>query len=324
MFATRSFSRSYAPEDYFSMLENKKVEKLVVNPDSLKTILKDRKLYLEVEKQKTDLYPVSKVFVEKLFRWFYTSTEILPALSPESLLSVTNDLLSTIYKRGMKYPFNTVQLRIEDSVVLSILGNNYVTIEDREIYEHIGQFGVQKIIHDDHITRFISEIKIQNEAVVGDRMGYAMHFTNSQTGFGAMTRSIYILRYWCKNGAVSDQLLKKDCHYHTGGGLQGFVRSLESFSTDFGEWVSNFEVCLKEARKENYNKLMAVRVKEILSRVLTVYETKELMKTLEKSETLWQVYDVLTTRAKTFNTYQRFLLEEAAGSVISRLCSGSE
>lgn len=322
MFATRSFSSSYKPDDYFSAVENKRVENLNVNPGLLKTVLKDGNLFLEIEKQKTDLLPVSKVFVKKLFRWFYTSTEILPALSPDSLLSVTNDLLTAIYKRGEKYPLNTVQLRIEDGVVLSILGSNYLTIEDREFYDHIKEFSVQKIVHDDHITRFISEIKIQKEAVVGDRMGYAMHFTNSQTGFGAMTRSIYILRYWCKNGAVSSRLLSNDFYYHNGGGLQGFMKSLESFSTDFGKWVSNFEIDLKESRRTNYDERVARRVKDIISKVMTVYETKDLMKSLEKSETVWHVYDRLTTRAKTLHTYERFLLEEAAGSVISQLGRG--
>lgn len=322
MYSQRSFSSSYTPDDYFSLLEKKNVEILKVDPGSLKTVLKEGRLFLEIENQKKDLFPVSNVFVEKLLRWFYTSTDMLPYLSPDSVLSITNDLLSTIYKRGRQYQVNEVKIRIEDGVALSILGNNYVTIEDRDLYQYIKEFGVQKIVHDDHITRFLSEIKIQKEAVVGDRMGYAMHFTNSQTGFCAMTRSIFILRYWCKNGAVSSELARKDFYYHNAGGLLGFSNSLESFPTEFREWADNFEICLKEARNTKYDKKSAFRVKDLISRALPVYETRDFIKDLEKADTIWQVYDTITTQAKKCSTYDRLLLEEVAGKVIMQFGSG--
>jgi len=322
VYSNRRFNSSYTPDEYFSLLEKKKVEILKVNPGSLKTVLKEGRLFLEIENQKNDLFPVSNVFVEKLLRWFYTSTDILPYLSPDSVYSITNDLLSTIYKRGRQYQVNEVKIRIEDGVALSILGNNYVTIEDRDLYEYIKEFGVQKIVHDDHITRFITEIKIQKETVVGDRMGYSMHFTNSQTGFGAMTRSIFILRYWCKNGAVSSELAKKDFYYHNSGGLPGFASSLESFPTEFSEWVDNFEICLKEARNTKYDKKTSFRVKDLITRALPVYQTRDLIKFIEKADTIWQVYDTITTEAKKHTIYDRLLLEEVAGKVIMQFGGG--
>ena len=221
-----------------------------------------------------------------------------------------------------RFQENEVMIRIEDGVALSILGNNYVTIEDRDLYEYIKDFGIKKIVHDDHITRFITEIKIQKEAVVGDRMGYSMHFTNSQTGFGAMTRSIFILRYWCKNGAVSSEIAKKDFYYHNAGGLLGFSNSLESFPTEFSEWVDNFEICLKEARNTKYDKKTGFRVKDLITRALPVYETRDLLKSIEKADTIWQVYDAITTEAKLYTTYDRLLLEEVAGKVIMQFGSG--
>ena len=322
MYSRRSFSSSYTPDDYFSQLEKRKVEIVKVNPGSLKTVLKEGRLFLEIENQKKDLFPVSRVFVEKLFRWFHTSTDMMPFLLSDSINSVTNDLLSTIDRMRRRFQENEVMIRIEDGVALSILGNNYVTIENRDLFEYIKDFGIQKIVHDDHITRFITEIKIQKEAVVGDRMGYAMHFTNSQTGFGAMTRSIFILRYWCKNGAVSSELARKDFYYHNAGGLLGFSNSLESFPTEFSKWVDSFEICLKEARNTKYDKKTGFRVKDLITRVLPVYETRDLIKFIEKADTIWQVYDTITTHAKKCRTYERLLLEEVAGKVIMQFGSG--
>lgn len=311
------------PEDFFDFRSTIRVQNIKVMPNELKATIKDNKLYLEVERQKNDLFQIEDIFIKKLLRWFYANTEIVQLLSIEAKAHVVNDLLSVIYRKGQKYSDNFVKLRVEDESVYSILAKNYVTVEDTEFYEVIKDFGITFVEHDPYITRFISDIRLQTEAVVGDRMGYAMHFTNSQTGFGALTSSVYVFRYTCRNGAVAIKE-RNSIFYHGPEAFRKFRDSIRGFESFFNEIVPEFDRGLIKARTIKYEKKMHPIVQNLIGPALPVLETKEMMRALERCTNLWEIYDHLTTSAKNMVIYKKFLLQEAAGNIIYRLVRNAE
>lgn len=306
------------PDEFFEYRNKIQVQNIEVNPGKLKAVLKDGQLYLEVESQKNDLFRIEEIFIKKLFRWFYTGTEMVPLLSAEAKLHVINNLLSTVYMRGQKYPDNYVKLRVEDGSVYSILAKIYETVEDTEFYGSIRNFGITAVEYSPYITRFLSEIKLQTEAVPGDRMGYAFHFTNSQTGFGALSASVYVLRYWCSNGAVSSAE-KGQIFYHGPGAFRKFSDSVQGFEEQFNDMVPEFDRGLVKARGIEFAEKLHPGVKLLIGPALSVYESKEMMKSLARCKNLWEVYDHLTTTAKNHEIYQKFLLQEAAGRIITQM-----
>lgn len=311
------------PEEFFEYRNKIQVQNIEVSPGALQAVMKDGKLFLEVEGQKSDLFRIEEIFIKKLFRWFYTGTEMVPLLSAEAKLHVVNNLLGAIFRRGQKYPDNFVKLRVEDGSVYSILARSYETVEDTEFYEVIKTFGITNIEHSPYLTRFLSDIRLQTEAVVGDRMGYALHFTNSQTGFGALSASVYVLRYWCSNGAVSSSE-KGHLFYHGPGAFWKFRNSIEGFEEHFNTFIPEFDRGLIKARTIKYEKQFKTTVRYLIGPALSVYDTKEMMKQLERCGNLWEVYDHLTTAAKNYDIYQKFLLQEAAGNIITRLVMRKE
>jgi hypothetical protein len=192
-----------SPEQFFDFRSKIKVQNLEVAPYHLKALIKDNKLFLQVEGQKSDLFLIPTIFVRKIFRWFYTGTEMVNYLSTEAKEKIINDLLTEIDRRGQNYNNSRVNLRIENDYVYSILAHNYETVEDLKFYEAIKHFGITTVDYDPYITRFRTNVKLETEVKVGDLVGYSLHFTNSQTGFGALSRSVHVLRYICSNGAVT-------------------------------------------------------------------------------------------------------------------------
>lgn len=314
---------SMRPEEFFEYRSKIDVQNIEVAPNALKAIIKENKLFLEVERQKNDLFRIEEIFIKKLFRWFYTNTEMVSLLSIEAKAQVVNDLLSTIYRRGQKYPDNFVKLRVEDGSVYSILAKNYVTVEDIEFYDVVKDFGITVVEYDPYITRFISDIRLQTEAVIGDRMGYALQFTNSQTGFGALSSSIFVFRYTCRNGAFATRG-SKSIFYHGTGAFNQFRASIIGVDDFLNDIVPVFDRGLIKARTVEYEKKLHPIVKNLIGPALSVFETKEMMRELERCKNLWEIYDYLTTRAKSMGIYTKYLLQEAAGNIISRLVRKAE
>ncbi|MCK6605283.1 MAG: hypothetical protein L6Q59_10340 [Ignavibacteriaceae bacterium] len=306
------------PEEFFEYRSKIAVQNLNVSLGSLKAVIKDDNLFLEVEGQKSDLFRIEEIFIKKLFRWFYTGTEMVNLLSTEAKLHVVNNLLSEISYRGKNYPDNYVKLRVEDGSVYSILASIYETVEDTEFYKAIKDFGITYVEHSPYITRFISDIRLQTEAIVGDRMGYALHFTNSQTGFGALTSSVFVFRYTCRNGAVA--IRERDSiFFHGRDAFKKFCDSVCGIESFFDEIVPEFDRGLIKARTIKYKKEMHPLVQNIIGPALTVFETRKMMKALERCTNLWEIYDHLTTSAKEMGIYEKFLLQEAAGNIICQL-----
>jgi len=311
------------PEEFFEYRKQIDVRNINCSPDALNAIIENNNLYLEVGKQNTERFEIKEIFVKKLFRWFYTNTDMLPALSIEAKLIIINDLLRTIYDRGKKYIDNAVKLRVENGSVYSILAKNYETVEDDQFFDAINQFGITYIEYSPYITRFISDVRLQTEAVVGDRMGYALHFTNSQTGFGAFSKSIFVYRYVCKNGAVSS-FGKTSLTYHRLGSFRQFSSSISDFEDLFEGVVQELDKGLIKSKTIKYEKKLQPIVKSLISPALSVYETKDMMEKLEVCKNIWEVYDHLTTSAKTPDLYKNFLLQEAAGNIITRFSRKTE
>jgi hypothetical protein len=190
-------------------------------------------------------------------------------------------------------------------------------VEEDNFFNAINQFVITYVEYSPYITRYISDVRLQTEAVVGDRMGYALHFTNSQTGFGAFSKSIFVYRYVCKNGAVSS-FGKTFLTYHRLGSFMQFCSNLSDFEDLFEGVVQDLDRGLMKTRTIKYNKNLSPIVKSLISPALSVYETKEMMDQLEGCNNIWEVYDHLTTSAKTPDLYKNFLLQEAAGNIISR------
>lgn len=289
-------------------LKSRSLNRIETAPANLKIVNSGRLLVLQVMNGKIREYPVRRTFLYKLLRWYGFSLGQLMKLSTESVTSICNDYLMNIKR-------SKVIIKTEKDEALSILSPDYNDIADLEIIRQIAELGVRNISRNDFFMSIATEEKIKTEPIPGDKYGIGLNVINSETGFRALTVSHYILRYSCSNGAVariSDD--DDDKRYHYG-------------KEDLGLFLNEKVKKATVERKILIDKLLRLNDKKISN--TKEYYIKKIDPVLGKKEatiffndfsnelTQYDLFNMITSRAKEYDLSKRYFLESFAGEMIS-------
>lgn len=282
--------------------------KLTLNPANLKIKPDGKFLKLSVMDKKVEEYPIRKSFLYKLLKWYSFPMNQFNRLSNETIISVCNDYLMNINREF-------VNVTLENGEALTITSPDYNEITDLEIINKCANLGVRTVSRNDFMMRITTEEKLKFEAVKGDNCGIGLNVINSETGFRALSVAHFILRYTCSNGAIVRIVNKENqrVHYgYKGNELQEFLDKQVGLAL-----ISQLQVA--DSIKNLSNKPAAEYIENLNKRVesyLGKDEGKGFLSELKDESSLYDLFNLVTNKAKRYDLSQRVLLENLAGDLI--------
>ena len=296
------------PVEVIDYLQDLDRVKLSLSPANLKIKSDGKMLMLQIMDKGTQDYPIRKSFLHKLLKWYSFPINQLNRLSNETLISVCNDYLMNI---NIEY----VNVTLEKGEALTITSPDYNDITDLEVIKKCADLGVRTISRNDFMMRITTEEKFKFEAVKGDNCGIGINIINSETGFRTLSIAHFVLRYVCSNGAIVriDNNTNERIHYgYKENKLQEFLDEQVALAL-----LSQKEVA--DSIKDLSNKPAAEfieRVNKKIESFLGKNESKNFFESINNQSTIYDIFNVVTDRAKTYDLSRRIFLENLAGNLI--------
>lgn len=297
------------PKVVIDFLESRKIENIETSPSNLKIVGEGNSLHLRIMNSSVKEYSIRRAFLYKLLRWFKFPTSLIYNLSVETISSICNDFLINIRS-------DSVFVKIENGQALTILSKKYNEITDLEILNNLSFIGIDKISRNDFFMSVNTEEKYKIKPFPGDDFGLGINILNSETGFRALTVKQFLFRYYCSNGAytsISDDNDIKRYHYGNDD-LQKFLS--DKINKVKENKVSLLEKLLKlnsypvdEEKLKNVEKGIAI--------VLGSEKAKKFLKDFNPNETMYDLFNYITQRAKVFDLSKRYFLENFAGEMLN-------
>lgn len=313
--------KSEKPEKVIEHLRSVKRETIKASPLSLclktGTGTDAEKIFLMVSNGNTKNYEIRESFLMKLLKWYSFPTHVIPRLSTETVVSAANDFLLNIKS-------NEVFIKLENDEALTITSNKYTDIPDLEILERCSKLGFKEVSRNDFFMSINSKEVVKTQPVKCDECGFGYNVFNSETGFGALKISHFILRYICSNGAtvgINKDGYKPLIHYNISRDeVFAYIdSSIKELETKRSEVIIN----LKQLHsQEDKNKLETVKRK--LSGLLGYQTAQKLMeeyiwmsqsKEKDFDGSQYSLFNFLTSKAKNYDIYKRTQLEHLAGNI---------
>lgn len=237
-------------------------ECLGVNPANLSVKHDGKYLMLQVVNGKVREYPIRKSFMHKLLKWYSFPVSQLQRMSMDTVTGLCND-----YLLGIKA--DNVRVKTENGEALTIVSDRYNDFPDLEVIEMCGGLGIDRISRNDFVMRIYTHEKFKTEPVPNDPCGFGLNIINSETGFGALDVSHYILRYICSNGAVARVEGSDGSRIHFGhreGEMQWFLNDqiLKSFENRFK--LVNFLKESTQLKAKDYVKVIGLKFERVMGR----------------------------------------------------------
>lgn len=275
------------------------------------------KVILVVSNGDAKYYNVRESFLIKLLRWYNFPVHMMSRLSTETILSAANDFLLNIKS-------NTVHIKLENDEALTITGNQYSDLTDLDILQMCKGLGIEKISRNDFFMNLNSVKKYKIQPVPGDDCGIGFNIFNSETGFGALRVSHFILRYVCSNGAtrqINKGEWKRLSHRNISreNALDYIKTSIKKIETSNAELALNL-IYLSMLDSDK----IIVTVKNRLSGFLGIKETEKLIDEFKTNTerglkafdgTQYSLFNFITAKAKDYDIHKRILLEDLAGNI---------
>lgn len=292
--------------EYLSSISRKSIS---LKPSNLKVSNDGKFLILQTLNGVVKEYPIRKSFLYKLLRWYSFPTNQLHRMSIDTVTSLCNDFLLNIRA-------DLVNVKLENDEALTILSPSYNELTDLEVLKLCSPFGIESVSRNDFFLRIYTNEKFKAEPIPGDLCGFSLNIFNSETGFGALRVSHYLLRYQCLNGAVVkvDESNEKRFHYgHAEGELQKFLNS---------QIIKAFESRLKlihHIKKSNEEESIQYlsKISKKIDRLLGKNSSQKFLRELKENSTLYDLFNLITSRAKEYDISKRLYLERIAGELIS-------
>lgn len=297
-----------SPDEVIGYLQDLDRVKLSLSPANLKIKSDGKYLTLSVMNKNVKNYPIRKSFLYKLLKWYSFPMNQLYRLSNETIISLCNDYLMNINREY-------VNVTLEDGEALTITSPDYNEITDLEVIQKCTDLGVRTVSRNDFMLRITTEEKFKFEAVPGDNCGIGINVINSETGFRTLSIAHFVMRYVCSNGAIIkiDDNEKERVHYgYKNYELQEFMDEQVGLAL-----LSQKEVAdsIKDLSKELATDFIN-NVNKRIESYLGKNESKKFFDELNEESTLYDLFNVVTNKAKNYDLGKRVLLENLAGDLV--------
>ena len=299
-----AFRDSVSALEHISSLEH---TNLKINPECLHVINDGKTLYLEIFNGKVKQFQMRQSFMLKLLKWFSFPSHQLDILDIDTVTSILNDYLLAI-----KRIYVNVKLEYEEA--LTITSDKYCEVEDTEVIKRLDPTSIDHIYFTDFSTYIRTKTKFDIQPFKGDTFGVGLNIVNSETGFKAFQINNYLLRYVCSNGAYVTDYEDDKKYYH-----------YDLFVPDIYDIISSKVESLKERALEIETKLKnltgELKKSELHKIILNIHKKigiKFLGDVLENDRlpTKYELFNIITDRAKDFTMSKRILIEEIAGNIL--------
>lgn len=291
--------------DYLESIDRKKIQ---VPPCNLKINSDGRYLFLSVMDDGVKDYLIRKSFLHKLLKWYSFPLGQLNRLSMDTITSVCNDYLMNINR-------SFVNITIEKGEALTITSPEYNEITDFDVIKSCAELGVRTVSRNDFMLRITTEEKFRFDAVPGDNCGIGINIINSETGFRTLSISHYVLRYVCSNGAIIriDKSGGEKVHYgHRENELQLFLREQVALALANQKKVAQSISGLTNKNASSFIESVNKRIESYLGK----NEAKNFLSDLNSNSSLYDLFNLVTDKAKNYDLSRRILLEGLAGDLI--------
>jgi hypothetical protein len=297
---------SATPEEVLDHFKSNKYDNIYDSPGNYVIRYDDKILILQNRRLKKE-YIIRKAFISKLLKWYNINDLLLSLLSDEVLVKMFNQLLQNI-KRNMI-------VKTENNEALSIHSTNYTNLENIKVYETIKHLTIDRISHNDYITRFITAKKKDMAIMTNDLYGFNIEVINSNTGFSPVQINHTLLRYICKNGATVpiDIINSSKNHYN--------VKDL-----DLVKFVNSNISRADESRLfliQKINRLALVKAADIKSSIifkvnliLAENNSYGFFRDYDWSQNRYDLFNHITHMAKSYDLTKKYLLQRLAGDII--------
>lgn len=284
-------------------------ENVNLNPANMKMNTDGKFLILQVLNGKVKEYPVRKSFLYKLLNWYSFPISQLHRMSIETVASLCNDYLLSIKS-------DCVNLKTENGEALTLTSPRYSEISDLEVIDMCVALGISGISRYDFFMRIYTTEKFKTEPIPGDMCGFSFNVFNSETGFKALSISHYILRYVCSNGAVAQFDKTDDRRYHFGhqkGDLQKFLNEqiLKGLESRL-KLIKNIKESTN-VKASDYTTLISAKIDRLLGR----NASQRFLEELKEDSTQYDLFNMITSKAKDYDISKRLYLERIAGDLIT-------
>ncbi|MBE2279844.1 MAG: DUF932 domain-containing protein, partial [Ignavibacteriaceae bacterium] len=265
---------------------------------------------LQVQNGKLSEFPVRETFAKKLLSWYRVPTKLIYRFEPKTLELMFNDLISQIKSNPV--------IKIENEEALTIVSERYRPLLNKDLIEMFDIDQTWHIRKNDYVFLLQFKKKFDYEPVKGDKCGFSLTIKNSETGFSAVTIFYHVFRYWCSNGAYHSSKNGAISIYHTDiykSSISDIVAKILSGAEDDMEQINSMM-----AKYALYSPALILpslksNLKSVLSSSQIEYFTNKAKDV--PHETVWDLYNSLTEKAKKLSLNQRVAVETLAGNLFS-------
>lgn len=290
--------------EYLESIDRKKIQ---VPPGNLKINSDGRNLILSVMDEGIKDYLIRKSFLHKLLKWYSFPLGQLNRLSIDTITSICNDYLMNINR-------SFVNISIEKGEALTITSPEYNEITDLEVIKSCAELGVRTVSRNDFMLRITTEEKFKFQAVPGDNCGIGINVINSETGFRTLGISHYVLRYVCSNGAIIriNETSGEKVHYgHRENELQLFLNEQVAIA------LAN-QIKVAQSISGLINKKASEFIENLNKRIESYVgknESRNFLSDINDNSSLYDLFNIITDKAKKYDLSRRILLESLAGDL---------
>jgi hypothetical protein len=291
--------------EYLESIDRKKIQ---VPPCNLKINNDGRYLFLSVMEDGVKDYLIRKSFLHKLLKWYSFPLGQLNRLSIDTITSVCNDYLMNINR-------SFVNITIEKGEALTITSPEYNEITDLDVIKGCANLGVRTVSRNDFMLRITTEEKFKFDAVPGDNCGIGINVINSETGFRTLSISHYVLRYICSNGAIVkvNNTCGEKVHYgHQENELQLFLQAQVTMALSNQMKVAQSISGLTNKPASEFVESVNKRIESYLGKS----EGRNFISNFNSNSSLYDLFNLVTLKAKNYDLSRRILLESLAGDLI--------
>lgn len=279
-----------------------------VEPEKIFVRNDNKSLYLVIFDGSTHEYKIRKAFLEKLLKWYSFPIRQLEYFDIDTITAMCNDYIINI---KAKY----VNIKIEDGEALTITSDKFSDVNDLDLIYHLKKQGIERIFIDDYNTSIRIEEKNRIMPFKGDEFGMSMLISNSETGFSAVRIRDFILRYYCTNGAYLSESNSDQKFYHYNLFVNDVYTRINEMLKDVKIRGKRIEKRIKRM-EEPISKENIINVNKEIIRNTAIKLLNDIVDT-DRKLTKYELFNLITDRAKDFSFSLRTRIETIAGELIN-------